>query len=141
MAARRTPAGLEAKGRRLWREILAERPKPGPAELAMIEECCRIADRLDRLAAAVTDGEYFLVEALRVNDDEVREFRLTVNGALAEARQQANTLRLMLISLGLEKAVTSSVPTPATGAGADPVDILAAEREKRRGGNAATEAG
>lgn len=141
MASRRAPAGLEAKGRRLWREILAERPQPGPAELVEIEECCRIADRLDRLASAITDGEYFLVESLKVNDDEVREFRLVVNGALAEARQQANTLRLLLVSLGLEKAVTSSVPTPATGSGADPVDILATERAKRRGGNAATEAG
>jgi len=141
MAARRAPAGLEAKGRRLWREILAERPAPGPAEVVEIEECCRIADRLDRLAQAITDGSYLEVVAERIDDPDVREFRLVVNGALAEARQQANTLRLLLTSLGLEKAVTSTVPTPATGSGADPLDILATERAKRRGGNAATEAG
>ena len=49
------PDGLCATGTGLWRAILAEYVLD-PAELVMLAELCRVADRLDRLAAALADA-------------------------------------------------------------------------------------
>lgn len=146
--ARRTPTGLGPKGRRFWREVSTLRDL-GPGEAVEVEEACRIMDRLDRLAEAVLSGDYVQMMDERVDDPMVREFRLVVNGALAEARLQAMTLRALLTSLGLEKSVpsegkkptaASDGSTPSDGKGADPADRLAAAREERRR-KSATEAG
>lgn len=144
--ARRTPPGLGPKGRRFWREATTLRPQMGPGEAVEVEEVCRILDRLDRLAESLESGDYIRMMDERVDDPDVRDFRLVVNGALAEARMQAMTLRALLTSLGLEKSVpsegnkpsgTGNGPAPADGKGADPADRLAAAREARRRGSAA----
>lgn len=139
--ARRPPSGLGTRGKRLWREIATVRPTLSPGEAVQVEECCRIVDRLDHLDAALTTGDY-LTTAVESDYDlsgQERQYRLVVNSALSEARQQANTLRLLLTSLGLEKAVGSGATAPASQPTGDPADELAAERERRR--NAATTSG
>jgi hypothetical protein len=125
------------------------RPQMGPGEVVEVEEVCRILDRLDQLAEQLAGGDYVRMMDERVDDPDVREFRLVVNGALAEARMQAMTLRALLTSLGLEKSVpsegkkpteTGAGPTPSDGKDVDPADRLAAAREARRRG-ATSEAG
>jgi hypothetical protein len=121
----------------------------GPGEAVEVEEVCRILDRLDNLAESLSSGDYVRMMDERVDDPDVREFRLVVNGALSEARMQAMTLRALLTSLGLEKSVpsegkkpsgTSDGSAPADAKDVDPADRLAAAREARRR-ESASEAG
>ena len=79
-------------GSDLWDELHDE---DDSAEITvLVREACRISDRLDRLAAAVRgDGLFDLVE----KGDGV--LHIYVDSALAEARQQANALRLILNDL------------------------------------------
>lgn len=89
-----------ARGDRLWAahydEVVGERG------LVLLEEACRIADRLDKLDACLKGDA--AVWSLVLNDrDEVLEVR--VDAALVEARQQANVLRQLIVALPLrEKA-------------------------------------
>lgn len=83
-----------------------------PAELSrLITEAARIADRLDALDAAVSaEG------LLRVVDIEAGVVEIRVNGPLAEARQQANTLRLLLADIArLRGPDTSAEDDDPTG--------------------------
>lgn len=113
MAAARVPSGLGTKGRRLWRE-LRELHEFDPAELVLLEEACRIADRLDRLDALLSgDVEVWL--RFRVNDagDEVT---VVIDSALSEARQQANVLKQIIASLRLPDEKTGKRPQQRGGA-------------------------
>lgn len=87
---------FRARGQRLWDahhdQVVGERGK------VMLEEACRIADRLDQLDR-ILKGEaevWCSIAETRGGDLEVR-----VDGALVEARQQANVLRQILGSLPL----------------------------------------
>jgi hypothetical protein len=85
------------RGARLWEAHCAQ--VEGERGLVLLEEACRIADRLDLLDRLLKGEERLwchLVEA-RDGDLEIR-----VDGALMEARQQANVLRQILTSLPLE---------------------------------------
>lgn len=97
------PAGLEAKGRKLWAEVHAlPNRNVGPGEAILLEEACRMADRLDRLARSLT-GEAFAdyVWDEDASSDNQTVYVLHVNGAMAEARLLATALRGYMISLGL----------------------------------------
>lgn len=78
-----------AGGARLWAALHGD---DDSVELTvLVREACRITDRLDALADAVTaDG---LLSVIDRGDGTVI---VKVDGALAEARQQANALRLLL---------------------------------------------
>lgn len=113
MAVPRTPPGLAAKGRRLWRE-LCDLNEFDPAERVLLEEACRIADRLDRLDALLSgEGDAWL--RLRVNDDGT-EVRVVMDGALSEARQQANVLKQIVAALRLPDEKTGARPQHRGGA-------------------------
>lgn len=62
----------------------------------LVNEAARVVDRLDRLAALLDgdDATWARLATGRDGDIEVR-----VDGALIEARQQANTLRLLLAEI------------------------------------------
>lgn len=117
MAAPKMPARLGARGRRLWREItegydLAEKP----AELVMLEEACRIADRLERLDE-ILSGEVDTWMRLQLpRGENVEELKLVVDGALAEARQQANQLKQLVAALRLPDEVSGKRPQQRGGA-------------------------
>jgi hypothetical protein len=84
---------------RLWNayvELVDERG------IVLLEEACRMADRLDRLEALLSgDVEVWarLTHNLRTEDYELR-----IDSALVEARQQAATLRQILTTLPLKEA-------------------------------------
>lgn len=97
IAAALIPADLGERGQALW-DALAD--GADPASAVLIAEACRIADRLERLSALLggEEAEWARVQLPRGDDDELV---LRIDGALTEARQQAQVLRQILGQLGL----------------------------------------
>jgi hypothetical protein len=92
--------GLGPRGRALWDDT--EKRVAGERGRVLLLEACRIADRLDqlgRLLAGDVDA-WAYVESGRA--DQVLELRL--DAAMAEARQQAGTLRAILTTLPMGDA-------------------------------------
>lgn len=91
------PPRFGERGERLWRAHCAQ--VEGERGLVLLEEACRIADRLDLLDRLLKGEErlWCVITEARDGDLEIR-----VDGALMEARQQANVLRQILTSLPLE---------------------------------------
>lgn len=89
-------SALGARGRRLWTQLTAE-GTPGPGQVILIEEACRIADRLDRLDALLRGDEDAWLK-FRVNEDG-SEVTVTIDRVLSEARQQAVALKQLVAEL------------------------------------------
>lgn len=104
---------MASKGRRLWRE-LCELYDFDPAERVLLEEACRIADRLDRLEAALTGGEREWLR-FQVRDDGA-EVRVVIDSALSEARQQANVLKQIVAALRIPDDESGKRPQQRGGA-------------------------
>ena len=129
MAIPKAPEGLDARGRRLWREIHSQGPLT-PDRKALLEEACRIVDRLDLLDSIIR------VSAAGVNAEETNagDFQRW----LAESRQQSATLKALLAEIG-SKSAASKGPAPkaaAKGAGSGVTDLgarIAARRKKPAG--------
>lgn len=76
------------------------------ARVVLLEEACRAADRLDRLDAILrVRGEVY--ERLALDGTTVI---LVVDQVLAEARQQASALRLLVASLPIPKSGDEEPP-------------------------------
>ncbi|GAA2185031.1 hypothetical protein GCM10009785_35170 [Brooklawnia cerclae] len=88
---RRTPAGLGTSGKKLWHSI-ADQFEIEEHEALLLVEACRVADRLDALAAAQRDAPLTVTSA---KGDEV------ASPYLVEARQQAIVLSRLIASLRL----------------------------------------
>jgi hypothetical protein len=111
----------------------------GPVHRLLLEEACRIADRLDRLDAIIEGRE----DWLRIDvSDSGSEIRVSVDALLAETRQQETALRGIVAELraaGATKAVSGSVVSgsagqpPAKGGLSALADELAARRGKTAG--------
>lgn len=96
---------LGTRGTRLWYAMTALR-EMGPHEVVQIEEACRIADRLDRLDQLLRGDEDFWA---RIEwDVRKREVTLVIDDALAESRQQANTLRQIILGLKLPETIATT---------------------------------
>lgn len=67
----------------------------------LLEEACRIADRLDRLDALLIGDRDSWV---RVVSDGNGEYELVIDSALTEARQQALALRQLLSSIPMKES-------------------------------------
>lgn len=93
------PQGLHARGSALWARLQTDCDLAGGGR-ALAEEACRIADRLDRLDDVLRgrEHEWMTVRVPRDGGDLV----LVVDGALAEARQQATALRQLIAGLPLK---------------------------------------
>ena len=89
MAAKRSPYGLSATGRRLWSSALIDYELDAHEELLLLQ-ACRCADRLDRLAKEADASPVTVVNA---KGDQV------AHPALTESRQQAITLARLLAAL------------------------------------------
>lgn len=97
---------LGPRGTRLWDAYASA--VDGQRGLVLLEEACRIADRLDRLDALLvgdTDVWFRLVHNTRTEDYEIK-----VDAALVEARQQASVLRQLIASLPISKESGDSDP-------------------------------
>lgn len=103
------PAGLDERGRRMWRESLAIWSLT-PAHLVLLEEACRIADRLESLDS--------MLRAMSKNVNADGAQFADISGVLGESRQQSAALKALLAEIrqGQYGASPASVD-PAGGAG------------------------
>lgn len=99
MSEARTPRGLKAAGRDLWKKAVSEL-EFADHELALLEEAARVRDRIvDLDAAVVSDG-------LMIPSSQ----GLRIHPAVAEARQQRLALARLLVSLGIPPLAEDSLP-------------------------------
>ena len=73
----------------------------GERGLVLLEEACRIADRLDRLDAVLA-GEAD-VWARLVHRTRTDSYELVIDSAMGEARQHALALKQLLLSIPMAK--------------------------------------
>src|SRR5690349_17911889 len=123
------PEGLHDRGRALWDELGQKAETPAGA-LAL--EACRLADRLDELDRVIAGKGVLNLMSFRLDLDLENEVggrdinvRVEFSNVLAEARQQANTFRQILVSLGLDTA------KPEPEKKGNPLDELANRRTSR----------
>lgn len=119
------PDWLKAKGKQLWEDVTSQYELT-PAALVLLGEACRTADRLERMAAALSSRStlWFELGDVELPDDE--GVPIVVNGMIGQARQLQTTLRQTLNQLGVVSS--SSMENKGTGV----LDQLQARREKRR---------
>lgn len=118
---RRRPS-LGIRGQRLWADMGGDKLVGG--RRVLLEEACRIADRLDELDRLLSgDAEDWLgiVEDKGNPDRQI----LVIDKPLAEARQQATALKQIVAELRQGSAVAEPEQ------GGDILDQLAARRAKR----------
>lgn len=123
-AAKAPTAPLGEAGSSLRQSLIRGR-EFDPAAEALLLEACRIADRLDKLDKLLRgEGhEWITVETKFQGRDSTTE--IVIDEALAEARQQANAFRQIIVTLGLGKV------TEAKKAERSALDDLAAGRAAR----------
>lgn len=126
------PAGLLTRGIRLWEQVAAAKDL-NPGELVILEEACRLTDRLDRLHQLL-DGDLetwarLATEGMVLEDGGLVSFTATVqiDGALSAARLHASTLKTLIDSLHLPEGVA----VPAADPVEVPADDLTAARRAR----------
>jgi hypothetical protein len=133
------PKGLAVRGKRLWKETLEIRPRLGPGEKILLEEACRLSDRLEALNGIIVGSEH---PEFETKDGE--RYVVVVDAAQQEARLATVALRQVMMSLGLDKlAVPVPVEPPAPPApkpepaeddeekGGDPLDEITRRRQRR----------
>lgn len=128
MAARSsTPAGLGKRGASLWKSLGFELDS---ASGVLALEACRLADRLERLDNLLTGGDswFEMVELY----EGANIYRVVVNNALSEARQQQVAFKALLESLGVKGGAAAGKPAgPAPAPTRSGLDELRARREAR----------
>lgn len=93
------PDRLGPRGAALWAEITGSYDLAA-AELEILTEACRCADRLERLDEHLHDADLSWLDVEKLRSDGA-SFRVTVDAALSEARQQQNILKQLIASLRL----------------------------------------
>jgi hypothetical protein len=120
-------AGFGPRGARLWRDTIADPALVlSPAEQVLLEEACRLADRLDRLDDFLCGRQDAWLRFHARNEDG-SIVRVVVDRALSEARQQADTLRGIVSDLVKKTAAPALDKSEGSRR-----DELARRREERR---------
>jgi hypothetical protein len=119
------PPGLGERGSRLWREASASWSLT-PAHSVLLEEACRIADRLDVLNTIILRAS----SQVNGDDEETSGESVDVSGLLAESRQQATALRGLIAEI--RQGQKGSVAVPAETSGGSGVSDLSARIAERR---------
>lgn len=144
--APRAPKGLQTRGRRLWRQVHGETTLD-PAQVVILEEACRMADRLDELDSIIQGKGVLNLMQFRMgldsgdgSEDSPIKVEVKFNSALAEARQQQNVFKQLLVSLrlpdseGVRPQQRGSRGAYKTGESPRAVMESALERAKRAAG-------
>lgn len=122
------PAGLNARGCRLWSSLLAqdaelESEDDPRREVAL--EACRVADRLERLNE-ICESVSPIIET---------EKATMIHPAFAEARQQANVLKQLVAALRLPDEATGKRPQRRGPRGAQrPSVVSSLDRARAKSG-------
>ncbi|WP_085215062.1 hypothetical protein [Streptomyces sp. Amel2xC10] len=116
------PPGLGDRGQRMWEESLAIWSLT-PAHLVLLEEACRIADRLDLLDSMLR------AQSVEVKPDgaQFADF----SGLLAETRQQSGALKLLLTEIRQGQVGAGPVKEEAAG-GVGVSDLTKRIADRRR---------
>lgn len=114
---------LGDRGQALWDSVTAAWT-PTPLHRELLLEACRLTDRLERLDRQL-QGDAWL--RLRRSQDDDQVVFMVVDRALAEAREQQNTLKAIVLEL--MKAIPEAEPEKKGGVLYD----LAAKLEGRKG--------
>ncbi|MFI7168182.1 terminase [Rhodococcoides fascians] len=104
MASKKTPAGLNAAGAKLWKSVVDEY-ELDEHESALLLEAARTVDQLNLLQDAVT-AEGVVIESPQ---------GAKAHPALVEARQQRITLARIISALRLPDEETGKKPQQRTG--------------------------
>lgn len=108
MAAVRSPVGLGAGGRSLWRDVTKDHALD-VQQRVQLEEACRCKDRLDKLDELLRgDIATWTDLVLDVNSETSYELRITA--ALTQANATANMMKQLLAALRLPDAATGAKP-------------------------------
>ncbi len=108
------PERLGPRGAALWESVTSLHTLAA-AELAILAEACRCADRLERLDEHLHDEDMSWLDVEKLRSDSAT-FRVTVDAALSEARQQQNILKQLIASLRLPDGKTGERPQRRPGA-------------------------
>jgi hypothetical protein len=109
------PAGLGASGIAFWRAVVRVY-ELSPAEVLMLEQCCRQADLIDRLDAALAAGDVIV-------EGSMGQPRLHPGvAAVAEARRTLD---------GLQRALSLPMPDEELGRRRSPQQTAAAQARWR----------
>lgn len=104
-----------------------------PSAEVLVNEACRIIDRLGEIDDIVTGKtEWISLMHFRVKNDDQQTVTVTLDGVLAEARQQSGALKSLMAQLGIGRADMSGKKESK----GDPVDEIAARRTARGGSTA-----
>lgn len=107
MAADRTPTGLGAGGRSLWKAITDDHELDA-TQRVQLEEACRAKDRLDRLDSLLRGD---LDSWLSIQEfDDGRPAVLVINSALTQANATANLMKQLIAALRLPDEATGKKP-------------------------------
>lgn len=118
------PDWLKARGLELWIEVTQAHSLNASA-LVLLGEACRTADRLERMAAALSSRTTMWFEIGDIDQATELGVPVIVNGMIGEARQLQTSLRQTLTTLGVLKV------DAAEKVAKSPLDQLAERRKKR----------
>lgn len=120
------PSFLRARGKRLWDE-LSEQFELTPQLRELVTEACRLADRLERMAAALSSSSTLWFELGDPEEVETGDVKvqIVVNSLLSEARQTQSALSTLLNRIGVVEKAT------AKAKGESLTDQLAERRAQR----------
>ena len=124
------PKYLRERGAALWEAVTAEY-EISPGAAITLAEACRIADRMERMAAALSSGSTLWLELSDDDRDRAEDggVPIVVNGMVAESRQLANQYNVLMRQLGLLDVSVVQEQTVSL------VDQLAAKRRERLDGS------
>lgn len=97
---RKAPAGLKAKGKRLWSEVTGAYQLRSD-ELDVLEDVCREADLIDKIEQELASADLMTTGSMG---------QIVVNPLIAEARQHRATKMSLWKRLALPDPVASEVP-------------------------------
>ena len=118
------PDWLKARGLELWVEVTQAHTLNASA-LTLLGEACRTADRLERLAAALSSRSTMWFELGDIDQATELGVPIVVNGMIGEARQLQTTLRQTLTTLGVVNVGAAEKVSKS------PLDQLAERRKQR----------
>lgn len=112
--------GPVTRGETLWRQMNGDQLLP-PARV-LLEEACRIADRLDRLDTLIDGDAKSWVSLVEDRGDAERQI-VVIDRLLAEARQQAIALKQLIAEIRAADAGKLGAPPAPSGEVAGVTDL------------------
>lgn len=113
MSVLRTPSGLNAGGKALWRSVSEDHTLDSVQEVQLLE-ACRAKDRLDKLDALLRgDVDTWASLTHRV---QTEDYELVIDKALDKANTTANMMKQLLAALRLPDEQSGKRPQQRGGA-------------------------